>query len=642
MKRKKYDEGSNSLLNTAGPRMTNTPGENFGYSLNINSAKKAAVRQKPTMNAEMQKVARLQQKMKDAGYNIKVDGAWKGETQRIYDAYTKGKAADASRRGTVNTGQGPVATQPKATSQAKSNTYNPLDSPVLRQASADTQVRMKQEQAAADAKVRARQAEIARNSQSLPSDTRANRFTFNAADKGQGQDMTIAQDNALKQNKLVGDGATSKNSTRIQFADGTKKLSRYSKLDAKLGGYLPGGVSRAEAKEIKAAKNATSTAGPLAGGYGVAPKPTEGVGPLAGGYSKPAPDLSKPVGPMTDIRRYTNADNMPAGTSATPATPAKKSLKSQYEENKGGYARALKSGKKDAQGNLVDPNTGLAYKKLPSKRKTSEKEVEGLKGVIKYTQDVQKQKESDSLEGMKQTARDSSSWFDKNYTFGKEPGIGKAIGYIMSGGAESPNGYSFNPKESLIGGAKMYVLGRLLGAAGGGGKGPKGGPAPRGGASNTPKATTSTPTPAASSSSVKPSVNSLKPGPMPPTKGDNGKFQVNPSKQGKGTSTKPGAPFKSTGPKVSEVYKKPGTASSSSIAKPNAVVQGSVQGPAEANLRQSASNKVRTAGRKTKETGKKLIKYAQDNKKKTAIGAGAIGTVGAGIYAASKMRTSEG
>jgi hypothetical protein len=55
-------------------------------------------------------------------------------------------------------------------------------------------------------------------------------------------------------------------------------------------------------------------------------------------------------------------------------TPTKKSLKSQYEENKGGYSRALKSGKKDSSGNIVDPDTGLAYKKLaPQGNRTGNK-----------------------------------------------------------------------------------------------------------------------------------------------------------------------------------------------------------------------------------------------------------------------------
>jgi hypothetical protein len=46
----------------------------------------------------------------------------------------------------------------------------------------------------------------------------------------------------------------------------------------------------------------------------------------------------------------------------------KKSLKQRYDENKGGYKRALASGKKDKQGNAIDPDTGLTYKILPSKK----------------------------------------------------------------------------------------------------------------------------------------------------------------------------------------------------------------------------------------------------------------------------------
>ena len=53
--------------------------------------------------------------------------------------------------------------------------------------------------------------------------------------------------------------------------------------------------------------------------------------------------------------------------------PAKKSLNIQYNENKGGYTRALKSGKVNAKGNLVDPNTGLEYEDLRKKSTTSAK-----------------------------------------------------------------------------------------------------------------------------------------------------------------------------------------------------------------------------------------------------------------------------
>jgi hypothetical protein len=103
------------------------------------------------------------------------------------------------------------------------------------------------------------------------------------------------------------------------------KPSRYQRLDAKLGGLLPGGVSRAQAKAAKAAKKPTpsGSVGPMAGGYQSAPPKTTGVGPLYGGYVVPAPDLSKPVGPMTDIGRYTKAGNMPPNSSkqTTPAKP---------------------------------------------------------------------------------------------------------------------------------------------------------------------------------------------------------------------------------------------------------------------------------------------------------------------------------
>jgi hypothetical protein len=476
MKTKKYDDGVGSLANnpkfqnmmsgdivrgtgaatplaSEGPRVSSVGQKVQGRPV---VSQKPSVRQKSTMTPEMQKVARLQQKMRDAGYNIKVDGIWKkgGETERAYQGYIKDKAADASRRVTVNTGQGPTIQNqrnlvpamsgkilPEVTITAPAKkTYNQFDSPVLRQANMEALGRWRAEdaktQAIADAKRKAREAEIARNSQSLPSASSSNRFTFNAADKGQGQDVTIAQDNALKRNRLVGDGATSKNSTRVQynlgtaalkafsnkglagklgpsklpsgvikkspsttfnpmpvdsrpgmeairnykpagpkiampplskrFEEGAKKVSGYKKLDMKLGGLLPGGVSRAEYKAAKAAKNATPEGkfGPMAGGYAGATKTTTGVGPLAGGYGYVPVDASKPAGPMTDVKRYMDPNNMPA---ATPTTPAKKSLKAQYEENKGGYARALKSGKKDAEGNLVDPNTGLAYKKLPTK-----------------------------------------------------------------------------------------------------------------------------------------------------------------------------------------------------------------------------------------------------------------------------------
>jgi hypothetical protein len=908
MKRKKYDEGSDALLNIAGPRMTNTPGENFGYSLSTNSAKKSAsVRQKPAMSAEMQKVARLQQKMKDAGYDIKVDGAWRGETQRIYDAYTKDKATNASRKGTVNTGQGPtiqnaqnlkearafgakgpVLDQVNITAPAKKS-YNQFDSPVLRGAANDTQARMKQEQAAANARARARQAEIAKNSQSLPSDNQANRNTFNAGNKGQGQDFTTSQDNALKQNRLVGEGATSKNSTRVktfglgtmaarlfggnvssaaskmpskmpnkmgssmlkkvpstpfnpmdaikpampvdnrpgmeavrnykpampkkvfpnmpkpmtaptgpsmnigkaiakktpmsspklQFVDGTKKVSGYSKLDTKLGGILPGGVTRAEAKAAKAAKNASPEGkfGPMAGGYAGATKATTGVGPLAGGYAKPAADASKPAGPMTDIRRYTNADNMPA-SSSTPATSAKKSLKSQYEENKGGYARALKGGKKDAQGNIVDPNTGLAYKQLPAKTggagkggakaTTAPKESSLFKNGVavknfkdkntgrtfytngrvfdektgkmaKYSHDAKANKVNLQWDKAKAAPKrkGDDTYIDEGIDIasravgsigggalggfltggiGTAPGaiagdyagkrlgnyINKKLGYREEDDA-SQEGYSVS--EGLMAGVGGGLLSKAVKPVGGaliryGSKeASKVAAAPlgraiaatgraagklvgKGGSKAAAQTTSNAASQGASQAASQGAKQSVKlvnaPGAMSkvaptaqssraagnlgkvPTKavrGQGGKFAKNSSNTPVNTTPRSAkmiperpnrfnpdnAVIRPNGPTaLDKIGRTPGTAKTSAQTATSSSAQGSAMGPAQANLRQSASNAGRTAVRKTKEAGKKAINFAKNNKKKTAVGAGAAGTVGAGIYAASKMRTSEG
>lgn len=62
--------------------------------------------------------------------------------------------------------------------------------------------------------------------------------------------------------------------------------------------------------------------------------------------------------------------------------PAKKNI--TYTENKGGYARALKSGKVNAKGNLVDPNTGLEYEDLRNK---SSAKSGGAKPLIKMKED---------------------------------------------------------------------------------------------------------------------------------------------------------------------------------------------------------------------------------------------------------------
>jgi hypothetical protein len=122
----------------------------------------------------------------------------------------------------------------------------------------------------------------------------------------------------------------SNNMKMKKYDDGTQgaKSSRYQRLDAKLGGILPGGVTRAEAKAMKASRNATPEGkfGPMAAGYAGATRTTTGVGPLAGGYGYAPVDASKPAGPMTDIRRYTNPENLPAATK-TSSAPAKVNFK---------------------------------------------------------------------------------------------------------------------------------------------------------------------------------------------------------------------------------------------------------------------------------------------------------------------------
>lgn len=124
----------------------------------------------------------------------------------------------------------------------------------------------------------------------------------------------------------------SNNMKMKKYDDGTQgaKSSRYQRLDAKLGGILPGGVTRAEAKAMKASKNASpeGSYGPMAGGYAGATRTTTGVGPLAGGYGYAPVDASKPAGPMTDIKRYMDPDNIPAAaTTKTSSAPAKVNFK---------------------------------------------------------------------------------------------------------------------------------------------------------------------------------------------------------------------------------------------------------------------------------------------------------------------------
>lgn len=764
MKKKKYDEGSDSLLNTAGPRMTNTSGENFGYSLNTNSAKKTTVKQKPAMNAEMQKVARLQQKMKAAGYNIKVDGKWGSQTQKAFESYnpTGGSLPSNTRENkfTFNAGDKGKGTDVTA---IQDRYVKPMQMPANRNSSTKA--------AADNTRVAGRKTPSLQSQRGssytgvLPSNNKSNRFTFNTGDRGQGQDFTTAQDNALKQNKLVGTGEKISSNGRINFfKNGTEKVSGYSKLDTKLGGILPGGVTKAEAKAAKNSKNATSEGkfGPMAGGYAGATKATTGVGPLAGGYSKPAPDLSKPVGPMTDIRKYTNADNMPA-SSSTPAASTKKSLKTQYEENKGGYARALKGGKKDAQGNIVDPNTGLAYKQLPAKTggtggsgKSGVKENSLFKNGVaiknfkdartginyytngrafdektgrmaKYAHNPKSNKIGLQFDKAKavpvKKRKGDDTYMDEIIDTGSRI-VGSIGGGLLAGGATfgvgsvagavagdyagkrfgnylnkklgyreeddaSQEGYSLEeaalasaggaagklikfaaPVVGKVGGAIVSrggkelakvsgaPLGKVVAATGrAAGKliGKEGSKA----AAQTTNNAASQGAAQAASQSVKQStklVNSsgaiskvaptaqssraagnLGKIPTKAVKGEKGRFTKNPANTPAKTSSKLNPDNVRSSFKKGEM---PIIKTSATSSPATASTQGFAMGPAKANLKQSASNAARTAGRKTKEAGKRTINFAKNNKKTTAsIGVGGASLLGGG-YALSKTKTS--
>jgi hypothetical protein len=907
-----------NLLNTTGPRVTENNNTNMdnsrfekmmssdirksstgltpspAYGTTSSAAKKPAMRQKPVMTAEMKRVAALQQKMKAAGYNIKVDGAWGNETQKIYNAYNKDRASDNSRKNTVNTGQGPtiqsqrnltpamqgkVLPEVTVTAPAK-NTYNPLDSPVLRQAAKDTQVRMSKEQAIVDAKAKAKQAKITRNEKSLPSATESNRLTFNASDKGQGQDFTTAQDNALKQNKLVGDGATSKNSTRVEtfdfgtsaikaikffggntsnavpkmpskigksmsgasmvaknksiannfkpptpikpampvdnrpgmeairnyrskmpgiglpnmpkpirgleapikatpkklggmsaikpvirkgtmplnipsptmpkaFANGTKKLSGYSKLDSKLGGLLPGGVTRAEAKTLKTERQNEKKLITLREDAEGARKNYE--------TRLDAEDARK-----TYEARLAGESARDAYEAQQKQAPSK-SLKTQYEENKGGYSRALKSGKKDSSGNLVDPSTGLAYKQLPartgggaggsgkggSKPATTAPKGNSLfkngvavknfkdknTGITYYTNGrafnektgkmakyahnpksnkiglqfdkakaapVKKRKGDDTYmdEVIDTGSRIAGSigggllaggttlgvgsvagavagdyagkrfgnWLNKKLGYREEddisqegyslkegalagvggaagklikfaaPVVGKVGGAIVSRGGKELAKVSGAPLGRALSSVAKSKAGQVVGNVASKAKNL----VSRGGGSNTAAAQTTSKVASkvnapGAISKVAPTAQSSravgKIGPLPTkaVRGTRGRFTKNPAK----------APLKANStvnPK--QLLTKRG-ATSSVNAKPTVTAQGAVQGPAKANLSQGISNKAKTAGRKTKEVGKKAINFVKNNKKKTAVGAvGGAGLVGGG-YALSKTRTGE-
>lgn len=130
------------------------------------------------------------------------------------------------------------------------------------------------------------------------------------------------------------------NKSLIKYEDGTKKISRYSKLDTKLGGILPGGVTRAEAKAAKASKKVTPTTnvGPMSDGYKIFPKASTGIGPLASGLVTPSVDAGAPAGPMTDIKTYMDPNNIPRKKESN--TPSKVKFKKSNNERAplgGGY-----------------------------------------------------------------------------------------------------------------------------------------------------------------------------------------------------------------------------------------------------------------------------------------------------------------
>ena len=255
-----------------------------------------------------------------------------------------------------------------------------------------------------------------------------------------------------------------------KYDGGTKstKPSRYQRLDAKLGGFLPGGVTRAQ---VKASKTATpsGSVGPMAGGYKTPPQASTGVGPLYGGYVIPAPDLSKPVGPMTDIGRYTKADSIPSGTlKAKPkvnfkkpaAAAGKKPLGGGYKmyedmntDQKRQYRAGMESGK-DFTVDVADKygkTKTLKYaaaskdaKALSSKRNAEydERYQKDLMGKYPATKDLKKH---DHLE----------YWLDKTIDNAK---TGK-----KSGATPTPNP---TPKKEDDDDNGFGFLGGLLGAGG--------------------------------------------------------------------------------------------------------------------------------------------------------------------------------
>jgi hypothetical protein len=899
-----------NLLNTTGPRVTENNNTNMDnsrfekmmssdirksstgltpspvYGTTSSAAKKPAMRQKPVMNSEMKRVAALQQKMKAAGYDIKVDGAWGKETQKAYDDYSKGKESSEKSSPfaftTADKGKGQDFTD------VQNQYVNPMQMPVNRRTSTESSADNTRVSGRPIPKIQYKTRSS--NTGTLPSATETNKNTYNERDRSKAQDFTTAQDNALKQNKLVGDGATSKNSTRLQtfdfgtsaikaikffggnsssavpkmpskmpnkvgksmsgasmvaknksiannfkpptpikpampvdnrpgmeairnyrskmpgmglpnmpkpirgleapikatpkklggmsatkpvirkgtmplnipsptmpkaFADGTKKLSGYSKLDSKLGGILPGGVTRAEAKTLKTERQNEKKLITLREDAEGARKNYE--------TRLDAEDARK-----TYEARLAGESARDAYEAQQKQAPSK-SLKTQYEENKGGYSRALKSGKKDSSGNLVDPSTGLAYKQLPartgggagasgkggSKPATTAPKGNSLfkngvavknfkdknTGITYYTNGrafnektgkmakyahnpksnkiglqfdkakaapVKKRKGDDTYmdEVIDTGSRIAGSIGGGLLAGGTTFGVGSVAGAVAGDRAgkafgnylnkklgyreeddKSQEGYSLGEAgTAAVGGAagKLIkfaapVLGKVGGAivSRGGKELAKVSGAPlgralssvgrskagqvvgnvaskaknlvsRGGGSNTAAAQTTSKVaskvnaPGAISKVTPKAQSSLAVG---KTGKAGGYVNTGTSPSGKlmyKQSAK--VPVKSTAqvnPK--QILTKRGATSSVNAKptanKPTATVQGAVQGPAQANLRQSASNAGRTAVRKTRKAGRKAINFAKNNKKTTAtIGVGGASLLGGG-YAASKTRT---
>jgi len=207
-----------------------------------------------------------------------------------------------------------------------------------------------------------------------------------------------------------------KSNNLIKYQDGTqsapaaeKKPSLYRRLDAKLRGILPGGVDRKEYRNKKNAEKKNAESKPLIK-YSENYQPGA-YGPGYSGYNADSngdgvADYLELENPQDKVQSVTPSPQSSTSAAASPTvttttTAPKKSLMQQYRENKGGYARALKSGKKDAKGNVIDPETGLAYKDLRGKQggsrqggskknpvvqKNTGLSGENLMGIVKYAQ----------------------------------------------------------------------------------------------------------------------------------------------------------------------------------------------------------------------------------------------------------------